>query len=347
MNPLASIIIYSTLIMGTLITMMSSHWILAWMGLEINMFAIIPLIMKTHSPRAIEASTKYFLTQALASMLFLMSITLNYLYSGHWMLMSMNNSMAELLIITAMMMKLGMTPFHFWVPEVTQGTTLSISLIILTWQKIAPLIILYQLISSINSSIILSSAILSIMIGGWGGLNQTQLRKIMAYSSISHMGWMAIIIIYNPSLTMLNLLLYILFTFSAFIILINCFSTSTSSLTMAWNNSPLMMFLLLNILLSMGGLPPLTGFSPKWLIINELIKNNTIILALTISILALLNLYFYLRIIYASSMTLFPTNSNLKLKWKMHSSYKLIMLPTIISISIFFLPLTPLMLIME
>nr|AMY60811.1 NADH dehydrogenase subunit 2 [Hemicentetes semispinosus] len=347
MNPLASILIYSTLIMGTLITMMSSHWILAWMGLEMNMFAIIPLIMKTHSPRTIEATTKYFLTQALASMLFLMAITLNYLYAGHWMLTNMNNSMAETLAMTAVMMKLGMTPFHFWVPEVIQGTTLKSSLIILTWQKIAPLTILYQLTLSINSTIILMSAILSIMIGGWGGLNQTQIRKILAYSSISHMGWMAIIIMYNPSLTMLNLLLYILFTFSAFIILINCFSTSTTSLAMASNNSPMLMFLLSNVLLSMGGLPPLTGFSPKWLIINELIKNNTTILALTISILTLLNLYFYLRIIYLSSMTMFPTNNNLKLKWKVYFSYKLILLPTIVSISIFSLPLTPLMLMME
>nr|AMY60838.1 NADH dehydrogenase subunit 2 [Tenrec ecaudatus] len=347
MNPLATMIIVSTLILGTLITMISSHWVVAWMGLEMNMFAIIPLIMKHHSPRSIEAATKYFLIQASASMLFLMAVTLDFMESGQWTLKTLDNSTMTMIILIAIMMKLGMAPFHFWVPEVTQGTTLATSLIILTWQKIAPLTILYQIYPSINNHMILASAILSILIGGWGGLNQTQLRKIMAYSSISHIGWMAAVVVFNPSLMLLNLLLYMLFTFSAFIILINCFTTSTSTLAMSWNNSPLMMLILLSVLLSMGGLPPLTGFSPKWLIINELIKNNNIGTALTMAILALLNLYFYMRLIYASSLTLFPTNNNLKFKWKMNNLNKTILLPLSSSLSLLLLPLTPLLFILE
>nr|BAC78888.1 NADH dehydrogenase subunit 2 [Echinops telfairi] len=347
MNPLASIIMSSTLISGTLITLISSHWLMAWMGLEMNMFAIIPMIMKNNSPRAIEAATKYFLIQASASMLLLMAASLNFMYSGQWTLTEMNVSMASLIMLIAMLMKLGMAPFHFWVPEVTQGTVLLTSLIILTWQKLAPLAILFQIAPSINVNIILTTAILSILIGGWGGLNQTQLRKIMAYSSIAHMGWMAAVMIYNPTLMLLNLLLYLIFTFSAFTILIKCSSTSTSMLTMTWNSYPLMVSVLLIILLSMGGLPPLTGFVPKWLIIYELIKNTNIAMTLTMSILALLNLFFYLRLIYASSLTLFPTSSNLKFKWKINTPNKMYFLPTMVSISLLFLPVSPMILMLN
>nr|Q71MY2.1 RecName: Full=NADH-ubiquinone oxidoreductase chain 2; AltName: Full=NADH dehydrogenase subunit 2 [Oryzorictes hova]AAN76685.1 NADH dehydrogenase subunit 2 [Oryzorictes hova] len=347
MNPLVTLIIYITLISGTIITMTSSHWLTVWMGLEMNMFAIIPLIMKTHTPRAIEATTKYFLIQASASMLLLMAATINFMEFGQWTVIDMPSPIASTIILAAIMMKLGMAPFHFWVPEVTQGTLLSTSLIILTWQKLAPLSILYQIYPSMNPKIILASAMLSIMIGGWGGLNQTQLRKIMAYSSIAHMGWMSAILIYNPSLMLLNLTLYIIFTITMFTILIHCMATSNKTLSMMWNNTPILMMTLLLTLLSMGGLPPLSGFVPKWLIINEMITNNNITISLTMAMLALLNLYFYMRLIYSSSLTLFPSSNNMKFKWKMNNTPKLPFLPTLTIISILMLPITPMMFIFE
>nr|AAP31721.1 NADH dehydrogenase subunit 2 [Microgale longicaudata] len=341
MNPLVTIIIFTTLITGTLIVMISSHWLMTWIGLEMNMFAMIPLIMKTHSPRTTEAATKYFLIQASASMMLLLATSLNFMETGQWTLTSLDSAMPATILLISLMMKLGMAPFHFWVPEVTQGTILSTGLIILTWQKLAPLSILYQTHQSLNPNIILTSAVLSILIGGWGGLNQTQLRKIMAYSSIAHMGWMAAVMVFNPTLMLLNLLLYIIFTLAMFTILMNCSSTSTSTLSMTWNNHPLLTTMLLTVLMSMGGLPPLSGFIPKWLIMDELIKNNNITLSVTMAIMALLNLYFYMRLIYASSLTLFPSSNNIKFKWKIHTPFKITLLPTMVTLSTLILPMTP------
>nr|QCT05192.1 NADH dehydrogenase subunit 2 [Microgale parvula] len=341
MNPIITLIIYATLITGTMTTMVSSHWLLTWMGLEMNMFAIIPLIMKTHSPRSIEAATKYFLIQASASMILLMAASLNFMNSGQWTMTNIDSQMASALLLIALMMKLGMAPFHFWVPEVTQGTQLFTGLIILTWQKLAPLSIMYQITPSLDPNIMLTSAILSILIGGWGGLNQTQLRKIMAYSSIAHMGWMAAVLLFNPSLMLLNLLMYIIFTLATFTIMMNCLTSTTSTLSMAWNNFPFLMTMLLTVLMSMGGLPPLSGFIPKWLIIDELIKNNNIALAMTMATMALLNLYFYMRLIYASSLTLFPSSNNIKFKWKISTPHKTLLLPTILTLSSLMIPITP------
>nr|AFY14190.1 NADH dehydrogenase subunit 2 [Uropsilus andersoni] len=341
MNPMVMWAICFTMIMGTLIVMMSSHWLMIWIGFEMNMLAIIPLLMKNFNPRSMEAATKYFLTQATASMLLMLAIIINLMYSGQWSVTKMLNPTTSLMMTSAMIMKLGMAPFHFWVPEVTQGISLTSGMILLTWQKLAPLSILMQMAHTINTNMMLISAILSIAIGGWGGLNQTQLRKIMAYSSIAHMGWMAAILTYNPSITVLNLLLYIMMTLTTFMLLQYNTTTTTLSLSMLWNKMPLMSALVLVTMLSLGGLPPLSGFMPKWMIINELTKNHSIILPTLMAMTALLNLYFYMRLTYSTSLTLFPTANNIKMKWQFANPKKAPFLSPLIILSTMTLPMTP------
>nr|QST16258.1 NADH dehydrogenase subunit 2 [Delphinapterus leucas] len=341
MNPFISIMLLSTLILSTTIVTISSHWLFAWIGLEMNMMAIIPIMMKNPTPRATEASTKYFLTQATASALLMLAIIINLMYSGQWTVMKLFNPTASLLMTMALAIKLGLAPFHFWVPEVTQGIPLTTGLILLTWQKLAPISILYQISPSINLHLMITMSFLSILIGGWGGLNQTQLRKIMAYSSIAHMGWMTTILLYNPSLTMLNLLIYIILTFTMFTLLIQNSTTTTLLLSQTWNTMPIMTTFTMLTLLSMGGLPPLTGFMPKWMIIQELTKNDTLLLPTLMAITALLNLYFYMRLTYSTALTLFPSTNNMKMKWQFHPTKQMTLLPTAIVLSTMLLPLTP------
>nr|ATY38676.1 NADH dehydrogenase subunit 2 [Haringtonhippus francisci] len=346
MNPLIFTIILTTVLLGTMIVMMSSHWLMIWIGFEMNLLAIIPILMKKYNPRAMEASTKYFLTQATASMLLMMAIIINLMHSGQWTITKVFNPTASIIMTSALAMKLGLTPFHFWVPEVTQGISLTSGLILLTWQKLAPMSILYQISPSINLNILLTLAILSILVGGWGGLNQTQLRKIMAYSSIAHMGWMTAVLAYNPTLTMLNMLIYIMMTLTMFMLFIHSSSTTTLSLSHTWNKTPLTTTLILITLLSMGGLPPLSGFMPKWMIIQELTKNGSIILPTLMAIMALLNLYFYMRLTYSTSLTMFPSTNNMKMKWQFETK-QIIFLPPLITMSSLLLPLTPMLSILD
>nr|ALC75843.1 NADH dehydrogenase subunit 2 [Phoca groenlandica] len=347
MKPPILIIIMSTVMSGTMIVLTSSHWLLTWIGFEMNMLAIIPILMKNYTPRATEASTKYFLTQATASMLLMMGIIINLMFSGQWTISKIPNPIASGLVTIALAMKLGMTPFHFWVPEVTQGISLSSGMILLTWQKIAPLSVLYQISPSINPKLLITMAIASVLIGGWGGLNQTQLRKILAYSSIAHMGWMAVILTYNPTLMILNLTIYITMTLSTFMLFMHNSSTTTLSLSNMWNKLPLMTSLILMLMMSLGGLPPLSGFVPKWMIIQELTKNDMIILPTFMAITALLNLYFYMRLSYTTTLTMFPSANNMKMKWQFESTKKIILLPPLIIASTMLLPMTPIMLILE
>nr|YP_778748.1 NADH dehydrogenase subunit 2 [Arctocephalus townsendi]CAJ56937.1 NADH dehydrogenase subunit 2 [Arctocephalus townsendi] len=347
MKPPIFIMIMTTVVLGTVIVLTSSHWLMIWIGFEMNMLAIIPILMKNFSPRATEASTKYFLVQATASMLLMLSIIINLTTSGQWTVLKLPNPTASNLLTIALAMKLGMAPFHFWVPEVTQGTPLSSGMILLTWQKIAPLSVLYQVAPSINPNLLITMAIASVLVGGWGGLNQTQLRKILAYSSIAHMGWITIIVMYNPTLMLLNLTIYITMTLGTFMLFMYNSSTTTLSLSHTWNKLPLMTSLILVLMLSLGGLPPLSGFVPKWLIIQELTKNDMIILPTFMAITALLNLYFYMRLSYTTALTLFPSTNNMKMKWQFENTKKMALLSPLIIISTMLLPMTPMMSILD
>nr|URH14105.1 NADH dehydrogenase subunit 2 [Pithecia pissinatti] len=344
MNPLAHLIISFTIPTGTIITILSSHWFLIWMGLELNMLSMIPMLAKNTNPRSTEAATKYFLTQATASMVLLMAIILNNLLYGQWTINPSLNPTLSTIMLIALAMKLGMAPLHFWLPEVVQGIPLIPAMLILTWQKLAPMSIIIQIFPSINMNIILTISILSIMVGSWGGLNQTQLRKILAYSSITHMGWMTAVLYYNPSITILSLIIYLFLTISTFVVFYLNSNMTTLSMSYTWNKLTWMVPMITLMMLSLGGLPPLTGFSPKWAIMLELTKNNNLVIPLTMAMLTLMNLYFYMRLTYSISMTMFPTSNNTKINWQLKYMKSSPLLPMLMVSSTLLLPLTPLML---
>nr|APC60686.1 NADH dehydrogenase subunit 2 [Trinomys iheringi] len=343
MNITLTMTIYTTLIMGTLITLSSSHWLLMWVGLEMSMLSIIPILMNYSNPRSTEAATKYFLTQTTASMILLLSIIMTMMHSGQWSIIHTNSQMISLTLTLSLIMKLGLAPFHFWITEVTQGTSLMAGMIMLTWQKIAPLSILIQIYPATNQPLIISSALLSTLLGGWGGLNQTQLRKILAYSSIAHMGWMLVVMNYNPSISLFNLTIYIILSISLFTTLYMNNNLTTLSLSHTWSTAPPIIIIILMNLLSLGGLPPLTGFSPKWFVIYELVKNDNITIITLMTIMALLNLYFYMRLMYSTTLTLFPSTNNTKTKWYFHNNKTMTISPLLFTLSTMMLPLSPLM----
>nr|UXQ89271.1 NADH dehydrogenase subunit 2 [Tricholaema leucomelas] len=319
MNPHAKLVTTTSLILGTTIAISSNHWALIWTGLEINTLAIIPMISKPHHPRAIEATIKYFLVQAIASAIILFSSTINALSTGQWDITQLTNNTSSILLTSAIAMKLGLVPFHFWFPEVLQGSTLTTALLLSTLMKLPPLTILTLTSNSLNPPLLTAMAIASAALGGWMGLNQTQTRKIMAFSSISHFGWMTLIITSMPKLTLLTFYLYLLLTSSIFLTLNVSNSTKLSTMMSSWAKNPPLNATLMLTLLSLAGLPPLTGFLPKWLIIQELTKQEMTSVALIMALLSLLNLFFYLRLTYYSSITIPPNPTNHMKHWHLNT----------------------------
>nr|BCD55961.1 NADH dehydrogenase subunit 2 [Phoebastria immutabilis] len=343
MNPHAKLISSLSLLLGTTITISSNHWMMAWTGLEINTLAIIPLISKSHHPRAIEAAIKYFLVQATASALVLFSSMTNAWSTGQWDITHLHHPTSSLLLTTAIAMKLGLVPFHFWFPEVLQGSSLTTALLLSTMMKFPPITILFLTSHSLNPTLMTFMALASTMLGGWMGLNQTQLRKILAFSSISHLGWMAIIIIYNPKLTLLTFYLYSMMTTTVFLTLNTTKTLKLSTMMTSWTKAPMLNATLMLALLSLAGLPPLTGFLPKWLIVQELTKQDMTTTATVIAMLSLLGLFFYLRLAYYSTITLPPNSTNHMKQWHITKPTNT-PVAILASLSILLLPLSPMIL---
>nr|AMW68060.1 NADH dehydrogenase subunit 2 [Oliarces clara] len=294
---LSSIIFIITLFIGTLISISANSWIGAWMGLEINLISFIPLMNNLKNVLSTESSLKYFLSQALASSILLFSVILLSFFDN-FNFFFYSKFFFNLILNSALLLKMGAAPFHFWFPKVMEGLNWFLSIIIMTWQKIAPMILISYSISFIFISIII---ILSIFIGSIGGLNQISLRKLMAYSSINHIGWLL------SSLLISNFYWFIYFCFYTFLSIsiiyffkiFNIFFLSQTYNSL--NFSPILKFILFCNFLSLGGLPPFTGFLPKWLIIQNLSFINPFLTFFMVT-LTLITLFFYIRITYSAFM---------------------------------------------
>nr|AEW46310.1 NADH dehydrogenase subunit 2 [Chondrodactylus fitzsimonsi] len=342
MHPATLALLITMISTSTIITMSSHHWILAWIGLELNTISILPIMMKPHHPRATEATTKYFIIQTLAAALILFASTINAWQTGQWTIMMSTSTVANNILLAALLLKMGIAPAHLWYPDIIQGTTMMTAMVISTWQKLAPLTLLYLTINNMQTNTLILVGTLSVMIGGLVGLNQTQTRKIMALSSIAHMGWLLIALAMNPSLATLTMSLYLLMTTTIFLCLNMTATKTLMDLSTASSQSPVLMTTTSIALLSLGGLPPLTGFMPKLLILKELTMMKTPLLATTLALASLPSLYFYTRMVYLTTLTTPPNVHCTKYKWRLKTNKKTYMTITT-TLATMILPLTPLL----
>lgn len=308
----SKLIFLFTLILGTLITISSNSWLGVWIGLEINLLSFIPLIIEQNNLISTEASLKYFLIQAFASSLLLFSIILFFLFNNFLINFSFINIYE--LISLPLIIKRGIAPFHFWFPNVIEGINWISRLILITWQKIAPLIVISYLTNYFLFVIVI---IISTIVGAIGGLNQTSLRKILAFSSINHLGWILAAMLFNEYLWLVYFLIYS-FISMGLISLFNQFNLFYinqifSNFTFSRN----LKFSFLISFLSLAGLPPFLGFLPKWIVINSLTLIDQYLLTIVLIIISLVTIYFYLRICYSALMLNYS-----ELTWNYSISFK-------------------------
>nr|AVN68096.1 NADH dehydrogenase subunit 2 [Blattella vaga] len=290
----------TTLISGILITISSNSWLGAWMGLEINLLSFIPIMSSNENIFTTEASLKYFLVQALASSVLLFLIISKTMMEDMFSLVS--SSTSSIILTTPLLLKGGAAPFHWWFPSVMEGLNWSNCFILMTLQKITPLILIsYSMKMSAFYTFVI---IMSVIVGSIGGYNQISIRKILTYSSINHMGWMLSAMLLGENLWSMYFLIYSFLTMTI-ILIISPFQISFINQTFLINNdNPIMKFLLFTSLLSLGGLPPFLGFLPKWLIIQSMMNNNLSFMITIMVVVSLITLYYYLRISYSSFMIL-------------------------------------------
>nr|ASM41796.1 NADH dehydrogenase subunit 2 [Stictoleptura succedanea] len=290
------IMFFITLVTGTLIAISSYSWMMMWIGLEINLLSMIPLLSDPQNIYPSESALKYFITQALASVIFLFSIIMNLNLTEIFP----QNSVFMIMMNSALLTKMGAAPFHAWFPEVMEGLNWFNCLIMLTWQKIAPMILLmYNLkMTMFLFCIIIFSSILGSILG----LNQISMRKILTYSSINHISWMIASMLNFQSTWLIYFLIYSIINLNIILILKlkNIYFLKQFNNTL--NIDKTFKFLLILNFLSLGGLPPFLGFLPKWLTINNLILNNFFLLSILLIIFTLITLFFYLRLTFSTML---------------------------------------------
>lgn len=279
----------STLILRTFLSISASHWLLLWLGLELNLLRFIPFIITSKSLQETEGAVKYFIAQALGSALILLGALI--LFNPH-----LSPELRIIPIILGAINKLGLAPCHFWFPTVIASISWLSCLTLATWQKIIPLIILISLPISQSFLFLILAGGLRSLIGGIGGINQTSLRPLLAYSSIGHLGWIICTRTVSSSTATIYFISYILIVTPIIILFIskNIFSNiqlfSLSKSKLSFQLSAAILFI------SLGGLPPLFGFFPKWIAIQSITSREILFLPLILILGALINLYFYLNL---------------------------------------------------
>lgn len=270
----------------------ANSWFTAWLGLEINLISIAPLMLIKVTKNFTEAVIKYFLVQAMASTILITSTLFNFFRERILTIETL-----EILLVIAFSLKAGIPPFHFWFPEIINKLNWTQSFILFTWQKVAPLLLL----SAINLNKLVLCASLAVILGSLGGLNQLLLKPLLAYSSISHRGWILLACITSSPIWLNYFLIYSLLSYCIIFMIITTGASKVNHVSQRQTTPILKATFILNIL-SLGGLPPFLGFLAKISVLMILSSIRLTLLILIFVLVTLISLFFYLRLTYTFSM---------------------------------------------
>ncbi len=280
---------YSTLLLRPILIVSSSNFIIMWIRLEIRTFSFLPLIY-SRSQSAF-STIKYFFIQSIASVIILASF------------FSYVPSFSTRLLFIALILKLGLAPFHFWLPKLVYSLRPTEILLLLIWQKIGPLY-LTTFLPLFNQPIKVILGLIRVGVGRFLGLKQTQWKQIFTFSSISHLGWLFIRITFS----IWSFLIYFLIYSIAFIQVIASRPRKfINSSIFSFSSSRLISLL---IILSLAGLPPMLGFITKLMVLFYLITSPLItLISILLLAFSMVRIYFYLKIFF--SLTLLYSNGEL------------------------------------
>nr|YP_010554659.1 NADH dehydrogenase subunit 2 [Ceratopsyche gautamittra]UYO79292.1 NADH dehydrogenase subunit 2 [Ceratopsyche gautamittra] len=304
----SKILFFNLLIFSILFISSSNSWINCWMGLEINTLFFLTLTYNKKFLINSEFSIKYYLIQSISSINFLFFILLiNYNIID-------KSNLYNLILINlnlTLLMKMGSAPFHFWMISIIEGISWNNTFILLTLQKIPPMILISYYL---NFKLLIIVITLNCFFGSLGGLNQLNIQKIMIYSSIYNFSWMFSSIMISENLFFFFILVYMLIFFNLTFLFSKLNLFYINQLYLIKSNKFIMLIIFFN-LLSLGGLPPFTGFISKWIISMYMIQTmNVIVLIMILS--SLINLYYYIQLMYP-----FLTIQKFENKWS--NSFKI------------------------
>ena len=313
-------------LVGMMVLASANHLLTLYLGLELMSLCLYAMIaMHRDDKLAGEAAMKYFVLGALASGMLLYGMSLLYGLSGSLQLSEVRAALnadtatnpavalAVVFIVVAVAFKLGVAPFHMWLPDVYHGAPTSTTAFLSAAPKIAAFAILIRLLggalgdlSALWREMLLILALLSVGVGNLIAIAQQNIKRMFAYSTVAHMGFFLFgAIAGNPAgfgASLFYALVYAPMSLAAFGVILHLASRESefdqlSDFKGLSERRPWIAFLLLVLMLSMAGIPPTAGFFAKLAVIQSLVSSNLVWAAVLAVLLAVLGAFYYLRII--------------------------------------------------
>lgn len=313
-------------VLGMMVMVSAYSLLTIYLGLELLSLSLYAMVaMHRDSQTASEAAMKYFVLGALASGMLLYGISMLYGVSGAIDLASLSTYISQqndtgvlltfglVFVIVGIAFKLGAVPFHMWVPDVYQGSPTSVTLFISSAPKIAAFAMAIRLLVDGMEGLLenwqgmlMILSVLSMAAGNIIAISQTNIKRMLAYSTIAHVGFLLLGIASGShegyAGSMFYVLTYALMSMGAFgmIILLGRRGYEADSIEdfkgLA-TRSPWFAFMMLILMFSMAGVPPLVGFWAKWFVIKEIVVMGYIWLAAVAVLFSVIGAYYYLRIV--------------------------------------------------
>ncbi len=316
-------------VLGMMVMISGYSLLTLYLGLEILSLSLYTLIaIARERAGAVEAALKYFVLGAIASGLLLYGMSMIYGISGSINITDIANFAANadlasretlilnfglVFLVIGIAFKLGAVPFHMWVPDVYEGAPTSVTLFLSTAPKVAAVAMLVRILvdglgamHAYWADLFMVLAVLSIALGSVVALMQTNIKRLLAYSTISHVGFIMLGfvtgVISGYGAAVFYVFVYILMSLAAFgiIILLNkkgFEADQISDFKGLSKHSPWFALMMLVVMLSMAGVPPFIGFYAKFFILQQVISAGFVTLAVVAVVFAVISAYYYLQII--------------------------------------------------
>lgn len=321
-------------LLGQMIMMSANNFLIMYLGLELMSLSLYALIaLRRDSKVATEAAMKYFVLGALASGFLLYGISMIYGATGSLEFKYVFKAVMEgsqfgtvlvvgvVFIVAGIAFKLGVVPFHMWVPDVYQGAPTAVTLLISTGPKLAAFAMAFRLL--IEGLLVLALdwqqmlivlAVLSIALGNVAAIAQTNIKRMLAYSTISHMGFVLLGLLSGVvdgglfpavnaySSALFYAVTYVITTLGTFGMIIlmsrNGFEAeSINDFKGLYKRSPFFALIMMLLMLSLAGIPPLVGFYAKLAVLQAVLVTGQFWIAIVAVIFSLIGAFYYLRII--------------------------------------------------
>lgn len=312
-------------VLSSLLLVSSVNWLSIYLAIELQTLTLFILTaIKRNSAYSVEAGLKYFVLGAVSSGLFLFGCALLYGLIGETSIQGINSTMwnknqleidlswsishsmltadvGKILITISLLFKLSAAPFHMWAPDVYDGAPTMITALLATVPKIGVFSILVQIGPVTN--VVLICAVLSIIYGAIGALNQTKIKRLLAYSGIGHMGFIlfgvAIGSFESIQASLIYMVIYIIMSLCSFsiILALNLSKDLIIEVSGLSRDNPLISLTLAFAFLSIAGIPPLAGFLSKWLILLSGISSGYYLICIVAVISSVIAGVYYVRIV--------------------------------------------------